>query len=342
MSENQRIVGLDAARAIMMLLGVLLHALVFSIFFIEINSVSEFHVIMGTFFTIHTFRMPAFFLLAGYFSNMILETRGSDGYLKNRGKRLGLVFLIFAPTIAPLTYLASDSTQPLGLQHLWFLYYLLIVSGVFYLSTFLKMPEWLGNFQRKFGSWISSPALLWLAPLILTPIPGLLDESARIKTSESLIPNLTLLAFYGLFFALGITLHKSGRVGLDALARRAPILLVVGFLAAQVAFGWGVDDGLDVAKIPAALVASFYLSLGVIGIFVRLIKQENRVWTYLRKTSYWVYLVHLPIVFVVLRLAGALNLTSLIAIPSAFLFAFGFSLVTYEFLVKRTALVRIV
>jgi len=326
----------------MMLLGVLLHALVFSIFFIEIDSLLEFHVIMGTFFTIHTFRMPAFFLLAGYFSNVILETRGPDGYLKNRGKRLGLVFLIFAPTIAPLTYLASDSTQPLGLQHLWFLYYLLIVSGVFYLATFLKMPEWLGNFQSKLGAWLSDPALLWLAPLVLSPIPGILDEGARIQTSESFIPNPTLLAFYSLFFALGATLHKSGRVGLDALARRSPVLLVLGFLAAQVAFGWGVDDGLDVAKIPSALLASFYLSLGVVGIFVRLTKQENRVWTYLRKSSYWVYLVHLPIVFVVLRLAGAFNLPSLIAVPSAYLIACGLSLVTYEFLVKRTALVRIV
>ena len=92
LSEGKRIAGLDAARAAMMILGVLLHSLVFSIFFIKINSVSEFQIIMGSFFTIHTFRMPAFFLLAGYFSSLILDRHGRSGFLKNRSKRLGLVF----------------------------------------------------------------------------------------------------------------------------------------------------------------------------------------------------------------------------------------------------------
>ena len=114
MQASQRILGLDAARAVMMILGVLLHSLIFSIFFINIDSVEEFQAIMGSFFTIHTFRMPAFFLLAGYFAGVILARRGRVEFLRNRLKRLGLVFLIFAPTIAPLTYLASASTQPLS------------------------------------------------------------------------------------------------------------------------------------------------------------------------------------------------------------------------------------
>ena len=339
---EKRIAGLDASRATMMILGVLLHSLIFSIFYIKIDSVSEFHAIMGSFFTIHTFRMPAFFFLAGFFSSLILERRGQSGFLMNRSKRLGLVFLIFAPTVAPLTFIASDSTQPFGLQHLWFIYYLLIISALFYLLTFLKVPDWLSKLQAKVGVWISDPRMLWCASLALFLIPGILDDSARIRTSESLIPDPSLLVFYGLFFALGVTLFKAGAFGLEALARRAPALLLIGLIAAQIAFGWGINDAVGFVNIFCAYVAAFYLAFGVIGIFLRFVKSENKVWTYLRSTSYWVYLVHLPIVFGLLRLCGEFKLQSFVAVPLTFLATMALSLLSYEILVRRTPLSKIV
>ena len=249
--------------------------------------------------------------------------------------------MIFAPILAPLTYLASNSTQPLGLQHLWFIYYLLIISAVYYLLTLLKPLDWFSNLQAKLGVWISDPRILWLVPLAVSGIPGILDETAVIRTSETLIPDPSLLAFYGIFFTLGVFLFRAGALGLDALCRRAPVLLILGLVAAQVAFGWGVNEAVGWTNQLSALFASFYLSLGVIGIFVRLVKQENRFWNYLRGTSYWVYLAHLPMVFGLLILAGALQLPSVIAVPSTFLLALGLSLLTYEVIVRRTPLSKI-
>ena len=57
MREHSRIAGLDAARSSMMILGVLLHSLIFSIYFAHVESLVEAQTIFGVFFTIHTFRM---------------------------------------------------------------------------------------------------------------------------------------------------------------------------------------------------------------------------------------------------------------------------------------------
>jgi surface polysaccharide O-acyltransferase-like enzyme len=49
MREHSRIAGLDAARSSMMILGVLLHSLIFSIYFAHIESLVEAQTIFGVF-----------------------------------------------------------------------------------------------------------------------------------------------------------------------------------------------------------------------------------------------------------------------------------------------------
>ena len=49
MREHSRIAGLDAARSSMMILGVLLHSLIFSIYFAPIESLVEAQTIFGVF-----------------------------------------------------------------------------------------------------------------------------------------------------------------------------------------------------------------------------------------------------------------------------------------------------
>ena len=119
------------------------------------------------------------------------------------------------------------------------------------------------------------------------------------------------------------------------------MLLVVGFVSAQIAYGWGINDTVGFGNRLAAFLATFYLAFGVIGIFIRVIKRENKIWTYLRQTSYWVYLVHLPIVFVILRFAGYLEIPAAIAVPATFFMALALSLASYEILVRRTPLSKL-
>ena len=197
MREHSRIAGLDAARSSMMILGVLLLSLIFSIYFAHVESLVEAQTIFGVFFTIHTFRMPAFFFLAGFFASLLISKRGPIGYLKNRMKRIGAVLLLLSPIISPLTVWASGESIPINglkdwnLRHLWFLYYLLIISGVTYVFSTVSGPGKIIKAKIRIGLWLSDPRLLWIAPLLLLPFPGILDESARIRTSENVIPDLT-------------------------------------------------------------------------------------------------------------------------------------------------------
>ncbi len=348
MREHSRIAGLDAARSSMMILGVLLHSLIFSIYFAHVESLVEAQTIFGVFFTIHTFRMPAFFFLAGFFASLLISKRGPNGYLKNRMKRIGAVLLLLSPIISPLTVWASGESIPFNglkdwnLRHLWFLYYLLIISGVTYVFSTVPVPGKIIKAKIRIGLWLSDPRLLWIAPLLLLPIPGILDESARIRTSENVIPDLALLIFYGLFFILGMFFHESGKAGLEALSRRSIVLFFIGLTSAQISFGWGMNSTTSRIHFFLSLTASFYLSFGVIGIFTRLVNKENRVWTYLTRTSYWVYLVHLPIVYLLLRFFSSYGMFGLRLTVITFLTSLSLSILSFEVLVRRTPLAKLV
>ena len=76
--SGERLHALDALRAIALLLGVVLHSAmsflpspVIPIWIVADNQPTP---VMGAvFFAIHLFRMAAFFLIAGYFANLLLE-----------------------------------------------------------------------------------------------------------------------------------------------------------------------------------------------------------------------------------------------------------------------------
>lgn len=348
--DSVRIFGLDAARGFMMLLGVFVHSLIFVLFFGNSQtkvSLAEFHLIFGTFFTLHSFRMPAFFFLAGFFASLLIAKRGSTSFAFNRAKRLGLVFIIFAPVIVPITHAtvgersSLESLNESKLNHFWFLYYLIILTTWMFLLSLVPASDRIQKLKSVIGNIASDPRILWVLPLALFPWLNILDESGRLRTSESLVPDLPLLSFYGLFFALGTFLFKAGKAGLEGLARRSYLLLIIGLISAQIGYGWGINSSVSQLNIFCAFLASFYLAFGVIGIFLKQIKHENKVWTYLTKTSYWVYLIHLPIVFVLLNAFGNLGISVLLKVILTFICSSGLSFLSYEIFVRRTPLARI-
>lgn len=235
--HETRSAALDAARASMMLVGVFLHILLFSKRAIENRSVFEDYVISGVYFTFHTFRLPAFFVLAGFFACLLIEKRGLSGFLRNRATRLGLVLVLVAPLIVVATLHVSGRTQAVadfegvvraGFLHLWFIYYLLIISALLYLFSLIRTSPRFVEFQARAGVWISDPRVLLFASLLLMVAPQFLDRRAMIRISTSLIPDLPLFGFYAIFFISGILLFRSGKAGLEALRKRAYVLCFVG------------------------------------------------------------------------------------------------------------------
>jgi glucan biosynthesis protein C len=335
----------------MMLLGVFLHILLFSKRAIENRSVFEDYLISGVYFTFHTFRLPAFFVLAGYFACLLIEKRGLNGFMRNRGTRLGLVLVFVAPLIVVTTLYASGRTEAItdvegviriGFMHLWFIYYLLIFSALLYLFSLINTLSRPAGFQARAGVWVSDPRVLSVASLLLMVAPHFLDRRAMIRISTNLLPDFPLFGFYALFFICGIFLFRSGKTGLEALTKRAYLLCVVGMVCAQFAFGWGSNLTTGRLRDFLSIIASFYLAVGVIGLFLRLVKASGPILEYLVRTSYWVYIVHVPVAWLSIKFCDSLGIPPLANIVISFFGVTALSFASFELFVRRTRLSKLV
>jgi len=124
---DNRIYGLDVLRAFSMLLGTLIHAPVIlhmknagAIFGVSPSDIPDAGLMISlTIGWIHYWRMPAFFLLAGFFGTTLMAKRGPLGFAINRATKILITFFIFL-----MAYNAVFKALSLELFHLWFLYYL--------------------------------------------------------------------------------------------------------------------------------------------------------------------------------------------------------------------------
>ena len=57
---------------------------------------------------LHSFRMPLFFLIAGFFGRMMLTRYGTAGFLGRRWRRIGLPLMIGVLTFSPITTQTLD------------------------------------------------------------------------------------------------------------------------------------------------------------------------------------------------------------------------------------------
>ena len=184
MQSSDRYHALDAVRATALLLGVALHAaqpFVAGLPWIAPEPPST--VLAGIWYTIHMFRMPVFFLIAGFFGRMMLERRGIADFVKDRSRRILVPLVIGVPVITLITGVAyllgalaggadlhtlqglrpppspvhRSALASIDLIHLWFLYYLILFyAGALILrsafdSLFGRSPRVAATIDRALG-----------------------------------------------------------------------------------------------------------------------------------------------------------------------------------------------
>ena len=103
-SETERFHGLDAVRGIAMLLGIVIHA---SLPYIEglpkglwPSDKNTSNIIAIIFEFIHIWRMPIFFIISGFFANLVITRKSLIIWWKNRFLRLVLPAMIFFPIMS--------------------------------------------------------------------------------------------------------------------------------------------------------------------------------------------------------------------------------------------------
>ena len=371
----ERLHGLDALRAGALLLGVVLHASL-SFFPQQIWIVADDSRSVGAaglFFAIHLFRMTAFFLIAGLFAHMMLARRGWLSFAKDRVMRItapltafwfpvmvGIVGALIwtssmnglvtpgAPPPPPPTY---DWTN-FPLTHLWFLYVLtLFYAAVLILRAPLAMLDRDGGWGRVvdritgalIGPW--TPVVL-AAPLALALYldPKWIAFFAVPTPDAGLVPHTGALVGFGLAFGLGFLIDRR-RDLLNRIAAWTPLFLAVavvsGVAAYHLAGGPKIEpmaELTDKKAIAAAVtaLAVYSSAFTAMGLCLRFLSGHSAIRRYLADASYWVYILHLPLVMLaqvwVQDWAGPWWLK----LGGVSLGVFAVCLITYELLIRHT------
>ena len=269
--------------------------------------------------------MPLFFALCGFFAADLYAKRGRRGYLVNRARRVVAPMAVGAAVILPISMyvwaygwlVMGDCTlrevlrwkfhkpgiQPnlYGPAHFWFLEYLTIYLAGFaaYRSIIRKLPT--------SHTHISA----WWRPLPFAAITGLIlwvgqrqtGHDAVICLRNSFLPDIFRLAHHGVYFAAGVWLHRT-RGDLSRLKPHSGIYLILSvpvFAARAWLLERNIAHGPLAGVWAVALAASGslfgWLSLfGLLGVGQRWLDRPSAKVRYLADASYWIYLVHFPIV----------------------------------------------
>jgi glucan biosynthesis protein C len=314
--------------------------------------------VAGAIWLSHAFRMPLFFLLAGFFGAMTIDSHGHADWVRRRLVRLGVPLVVGVVALAPLAgmldawqYSGSKSllaalTHPRP-SYLWFLWYLLIVSGAALVIRSLlrhrREPAWIDRLLR-------SNARYWMLAALAVPGALVLWASGAWGAAppDDFRPPGGLLAYYSLFFAFGWLL--GGRAwALEALGGDPYRRLVLAVVIAVPAFWLFVHSGdRGIAEDPAIRFAALYLGTlccwlliaGLIGFFRRHLSTERASMRYAADASYWIYLCHM-LFLAPLQLLLVGLLPGVVQFLLAVVTTFALSLLTYELFVRYSAIGRV-
>ena len=263
-ASKPRLDFLDAARAFALLLGIVFHAgLSFVPVFIgwAVMDISTSPVVSTFTLVSHSFRMPLFFLLAGFFGHMVFHRKGAGPFMLSRLKRIALPFaagwFLLYPLIASGWVIGGQSLAgdvdilaglsdgfarlgelPGGLwvgTHLWFLYYLLLAQAcVLLLRALARVTGLHGALARGLDGAMARLAGSWIAwPILAIPTAGCLWYMSHwgLDTPDrSLVPHVPVLLLYGGFFSFGWLLHRLAG-GVERFARVSIGGVVLSILA---------------------------------------------------------------------------------------------------------------
>lgn len=366
---DDRYHGLDALRGTLMMLGIVLHGA-----FFYLSEPPPVLPIRGDgggayafdllFHFIHSFRIPAFFVLAGFFAALLVARRGLAATYRNRAARVGLPLLLAVLLILPGATLfmldfviavrygahdlipqrthmvafaadmrASGVQGGVSLGHLWFLYYLcwfyLLIPAC---AALVRLSHPLaGAIERV----TASPAAILLLGAVtaaaLWPFPGgqVLGGFIFLK------PHLPSLVYYGSFFVVGFILYTYR--GLLSVAARHPGAFAVAGLGLFALSTWLSRRGAPQAlAVTVSALCTWALIYACIGGALRFVDRASPWVAYVSRSAYWVFLAHMPVAtaaawwLVRYNLPVPMKFALVVAITTTVCFT------TYHYLVQRS------
>ena len=320
--------GLDALRGIAMMLGIVLHAALsyfladdgYGAFWPQDDQQSVFASYVFNF--IHTWRMPTFFLLAGFFAHLVLDRRGDGYFFNDRVNRILVPFVIFGVVMATIFPTIWESTlkrelilvNPLDIPieqqaigHLWFLYHLVYLYAILMISRWVagKISNPLPLGRVLLAAFVNH----WQVPLVLLFAfisIGRFVENVEdyllwpIGAFDFLFSLVPFLVGYGLYKRKEMVVQLAGTGMMVALLSAGLVAFVLREYLSPIVLGGSDDDGtLGLVFVLVDSAAAVCFTFGLIGLFQRLFTGESAAIRWIADASYWVYIVHLPLVLLI-------------------------------------------
>ena len=352
MTSSERYHAIDHLRATMISIVMFGHAMLPYVTFPRSFKDSHTHVafdFIGIF--LYSFAMPVFFVTAGFSTALILERKGARGLAHNRLHRIFVPLIVAYFLLTPLTRIAykfakgaaSTGSLQAGIDavqladwvhwgkayHLWFLVSLLLYSGIAML-----LRQGMLHFARggADGLLLAGRRLLasrWRAVYLALAAAAAMTPAYVMHGSDAttLPMQLALLGF----FLLGWLLYRNADL-LPALRQGTWQSFAISAAALPLAV-WSTREGLmqpDDLTATVGLVAGLSngvlaagMTFGLLGVYQSQFNSPSAIGRYVSDASYWVFLIHFPLVIAVGGLVAVTDyppfvkylLTLLIAVP---------------------------
>ena len=231
-------------------------------------------------------------------------------------------------------------------SHLWFLWYLV------WLVVAFALVVWVAARLGLRLSWLSdrlvvTPALyLWAVPLTMVAqyfmgVEGHFAEFGA-DTFTGLLPAPHVLAYYAIFFGFGAVYFgrseggaRIGR-GWHATLPLALVVLLAGLVLTFPEDGGTAQGGARWGSLFLQAAYAWMMTLGLMGLFRAVLGAGNARVRYLSDASYWLYLMHLPLIIALQGLSFEWALPSVVKLGLLIVVTSGVLLVVYEWGVRYT------
>lgn len=310
---------------------------------------------------IHLFRMPLFFIAAGYFTALLYNVKGPKEAIANRVKRILLPFIIVVLIISPITIISYNwfyaysngatitmsyflnllvlsNVFSFSPSHFWFLYYLIFFIVLFFVITlpYKKHAFRLIKYERLLIQILEN---LWYRILFFSLIYFVYlfcTNQIGLETNFSWAMSPSLFLIYFCFYTKGCFIYKS-----DTLKNMSNASLIQLFI--------GLSVFLIIAIIPFEMVPKFSMIrrmlfafsgtlfiFGFMALFLKYFNFHSKSLRYLSDASYYVYIIHLPLLIVFYGLMFKLNMPLILSVFLTFILTILACLFTYHFMVRNS------
>ncbi|MCA9084296.1 MAG: acyltransferase family protein [Planctomycetaceae bacterium] len=365
LEKSVRLHYMDSMRSVLMMLGVVLHAA--NVYSVSVHwEISDpeshpfFDAVSGL---IHVFRMPAFFIVAGFFAQMTLERYGSRTFLSNRGQRLLVpmittfvllntvqVFILHSAgivTLADLQHFVVDvlygeAVEGHLIQHLWFLSVLMQLS-IFCVPAGIVLRR-LHHTQGVPASTSHSRQLhlcaVILGPMFTVGLTGLSHFFPVLYSGPfvfgTFTPALTLM--YLPYFAYGMWLFLNQRA-LSEFSRFGPMSLwaLAMLLALRAVRLRSSDSAMDDVLDAYLMGMTQWFGCHVcFSLFRKFADFPSAAFRYLADASYTVYLFHHLVIVVIAQQLTFWHTSAAVKFCLVTTAALVATLVLHELAIKRS------